>query len=216
MLNQHGIGRRAREDRCSPRSVMRGTVRMTAPSLRPSRTGVRVVATRTPIVLMAPTDARSRSSTCGASIALDVPVYRAARLHPRRCARRRRLEAFNGGAGWPNALRAIATSGRTAPGESMPGTCWVPSPVTAWVTGVRAASMGLRSMEGVARSATGDGSKLRLAGFTVNRLKPSFSYQFLCNCDRTNISRIRIFNCMFFDFRFPAQEIRIQNRDESS
>jgi hypothetical protein len=56
---EHGIGRRAREDRCSPRSVMRGTVRMTARSLRPSRTGTRVVTTRAPMVLVAPAGARS-------------------------------------------------------------------------------------------------------------------------------------------------------------
>jgi hypothetical protein len=54
---EHGIGRRARGDRCSPRSVMRGTVRMTARSLRPSRTGARVVATRASI--LAPAGARS-------------------------------------------------------------------------------------------------------------------------------------------------------------
>jgi hypothetical protein len=38
---------------------MRGTVRMTARLLQSSGTGARVVTTRAPIVLMAPTDARS-------------------------------------------------------------------------------------------------------------------------------------------------------------
>lgn len=38
---------------------MRGTVRMTARSPRPSRTGALVVTTRAPMVLMAPADARS-------------------------------------------------------------------------------------------------------------------------------------------------------------
>ena len=54
VLVQHGIARRAREDRCSPRHVVRGTVPMTAHLLRRRRTGARVVATRAPLILVTP------------------------------------------------------------------------------------------------------------------------------------------------------------------
>lgn len=54
VLVQHGIIRRAREDRCSPRHVVRGTVSMTAYRCCRRRTGARVVTTRARMILVTP------------------------------------------------------------------------------------------------------------------------------------------------------------------
>lgn len=78
MLVQHGIARRAREDRCSPRHVVRGTVPMTAHLCGRRRIGVRVVATRAPKVLETPTGDSVEPPACGGSDALETPAYRSA------------------------------------------------------------------------------------------------------------------------------------------
>jgi hypothetical protein len=49
--------------------------------------------------------------------------------------------------------------------------------------------MGLRPMEGVARSATGDGLRLRLAGMAVNRPEPSSHHAFATNIERISESQ---------------------------
>lgn len=54
---------------------MRGTVRMTARSVRPSRTGARVMTTHAPIVLVALADARVESFALGASVALVLNAH---------------------------------------------------------------------------------------------------------------------------------------------
>ena len=126
---RQGVSRRAREDRCSPRSVLRGTVRMTALHW-PSRTarGWLPRARRRswhPRRLW-----RARRWRC---------VYRSrcpglslGCLHRRRGARRRCSRSLRQRrCGWPDALGTIAASGRTAPSESMLGTCRMPLPVSA-------------------------------------------------------------------------------------
>lgn len=120
-----------------PAERVRGTVRMTARVLRPS---VDVANGAGHARAEGPEGSGGRpveSPACIASIALDVSVYRSTASAV--CAVREDggREAGVGGAGRPDAQKAIATEQASAPSESMPGTCWMPTPEVAEATGVR-------------------------------------------------------------------------------
>jgi hypothetical protein len=153
---------------------MRGTVRMTARFTRPSRTGVRVVTTRAPMVLVASAGARSSRPR---AVPLSLSMSRSIARLPAPsalCANDGAQGAFIGGGDWPDALRAIATKGRTyAEGvDAEFAGCLLPCPLR---RRGEAASMGLGTVEEMARSAMRARSSLRLAVMHVNtpQFRPS-------------------------------------------